>query len=119
MRLRVIVHEPEDFDAWVASQQQPAVVDPAVAVGRELFITTSCINCYTVDGTLAQGVFGPDLTHLASRQTIAAGSAPLNPETLRQWVRDPQVIKPGCLMPDMQLTEEEVDEIIAYLLTLK
>jgi cytochrome c oxidase subunit 2 len=72
-----------------------------------------------VDGTVAAGVFGPNLTKLMTRQTIGAGVASLTPENLRAWVRDPQSIKTGCLMPDMQLPDSEVDSITAFLLTLK
>lgn len=119
MRLRVIVQSREAYDAWVANQKKPAVEDPAVAAGKLAFEKTSCVNCHRMDGTLAKGVFGPDLTHLASRQTIAAGEAPLNPESLREWLRDPQTMKPGALMPDMKLTPQEVNDIADYLMTLK
>jgi len=87
--------------------------------GHKDFFANSCINCHKVDGTVAEGVFGPDLTKLMTRQTIGAGVAPLTPETLRAWVRDPQTLKIGCLMPDMKLHDSEVDSITAYLLTLK
>lgn len=121
MLLRVIVHEQEDFDRWVAEQKAP-IPAPQTAMevkGRDLFYNTSCINCHRIDGTLSAGVFGPDLTKLMLRQTIGAGVAPLNPETLRIWVKDPQTLKVGCLMPDMQLEQDEVDAIVAYLMTLK
>ena len=69
--------------------------------------------------TPKQGQFGPDLTHLMSRETLAAGAVPNTTDNLRLWVRDPQKIKVGCLMPNMQLTDEEVDQVVAYLQTLK
>jgi cytochrome c oxidase subunit 2 len=121
MLLRVIVHEQEDFDRWVAQQKAP-IPAPQTAMevkGKDLFYNTSCINCHRIDGTLSAGVFGPDLTKLMLRQTIGAGVAPLNQETLRIWVKDPQTLKVGCLMPDMQLEQDEVDAIVAYLMTLK
>jgi cytochrome c oxidase subunit 2 len=121
MLLRVIVHEQADFDAWIANQQQEPVADANVTGGRELFFSTACINCHRVGGTIAEGVFGPDLTHLMTRDTIGAGVVANTPENLRKWVRDPQAkdMKPGCLMPNMKLEDNEVDEIVAYLLTLK
>ena len=119
MLLRVVVESPEEFAKWIAAQKAPVVSDPAVRAGRDVFLTTSCVNCHRVAGTVAGGVFGPDLTRLMTRETIAAGAAPNTPEKLRAWVRDPQTIKPGCLMPNMQLSEDEVTKIVAYLLTLK
>ena len=108
-----------EFKEWLANEAAPPVDDPAVATGRDMFFNTSCVNCHRIGGTIAQGVFGPDLTHLMTRQTIGAGAAPLTPEKLHEWVKDPQDIKIGCLMPDMQLTPDEVDAITKYLLTLK
>lgn len=119
MLLRVIVEPVEEFERWVANQKAPAVERPEVAAGRQAFFDTSCINCHTIGDSLARGSFGPDLTHLMSRQTLGAGVAPLNPETLLRWMRDPQEMKQGCLMPNMLLTEQEVNEITNYLLTLK
>ena len=121
MLLRVVAHEPEDYDRWVKEMKQPpAAAQPGLAgQGRDAFFSRSCVNCHKVDGTTAAGVFGPNLTKLMTRQTIGAGAAPLTPENLRAWVRDPQALKPGCLMPDLQLPDSEVDSITAYLLTLK
>lgn len=119
MLLRVYVHSQEDFEAWVKSQQAPDVVDPDVAAGRELFQRTACINCHTLDGTVADGTYGPTLSHLMSRKTIGAGAAFNNEENLRKWVQDPAIFKPGVRMPDMKLSSEEVDQLVAYLVTLK
>jgi cytochrome c oxidase subunit II len=119
MRLRVIAHPPEEFARWVASQRRPAAEDPEASSGRALFFSTSCVNCHSIQGTSAKGTFGPDLTHLMSRETLGAGVAPNTPENLRAWVRNPQAIKEGCLMPDMQLSDQELDQIVAYMLTLK
>ena len=87
--------------------------------GHKDFFTNSCVNCHSIDGTIAEGVFGPDLTKLMTRQSIGAGVLPLTPENLRAWVRDPQKLKVGCLMPDMKLLDAQVDSITAYLLTLQ
>lgn len=121
MLLRVIVDTPENYEKWVANQKtKPAAPQGALAQeGERLFFANSCMNCHKVDGTIAEGVFGPDLTKLMTRQTLGAGVAPLNHETLRAWVEDPQDLKVGCLMPNMQLAETEVDAITAYLETLK
>ena len=73
MLLRVVVRSKDDFTKWVAEQKQPAVDDPQAQSGKDLFLSLSCVNCHMVRGTSADGKFGPDLTHLMSRQTIAAG----------------------------------------------
>jgi cytochrome c oxidase subunit 2 len=118
MLIRVIVHAPGEFEQWVAAQQRDAASDPQVKAGRDLFFSTSCVNCHTIKGTEAQGKFGPDLTHLMSRETLGSGAALNAPDTLHTWIRNPQRLKEGCYMPDMQLTDEEVDQIVRYLRTL-
>jgi len=119
MLIRVVVQPPEEFERWVAEQQRAAAEEPGAQAGRRVFFANSCVNCHTIRGTSAQGVFGPDLTHLMSRLTLAAGAAPNTPDSLRAWVRDPQGLKVGCLMPNMQMTDGEVDQIVSYLQTLK
>jgi len=121
MLLRVIVHEPEDYKRWVATMKAPVPTPttPEAIQGRKEFYANSCVNCHRIDGTVAAGVFGPDLTKLMTRQTIGAGVAPLNQQNLRTWIRDPQVLKTFCFMPDMKLQDSQVDAITAYLMTLK
>jgi cytochrome c oxidase subunit 2 len=119
MLIRVIVESPEDFEQWIAGQKAPAVADPSVEDGRKEFIENSCGTCHRIAGTSASGVFGPDLTHYMSRQTLGSGVALNNDENLLSWLRDPQVLKPGCRMPNMKLDDKEVDLILAYLKTLK
>jgi len=119
MLLRVYVQTPEDFTAWVKNQQQPGVQDPAVAAGRQLFESQACISCHVVRGTAAQGKFGPDLTHLMSRDTLASGASANTPADLKLWIKDPDYVKPGSLMPAMQLSDEQIDQMVAYLTTLK
>jgi cytochrome c oxidase subunit II len=119
MLLRVYVQSPEDFAAWVKNQQQPGVQDPAVAEGRQLFESQACISCHVIRGTAAQGKFGPDLTHFMSRDTLASGAADNNPANLKLWIKDPDYVKPGSLMPAMQLSDDEINKIVAYLTTLK
>jgi len=126
MLLRVIVHEPADFESWAASQKgasadaAAAGVDPAIAAaGRAVFERTACINCHTLDGTNADGRFGPDLSRLMSRTTIGAGAALNTPQNLRAWVDDPHQFKPGVLMPAMKLDDAELEQLTAFLLTLR
>jgi cytochrome c oxidase subunit 2 len=119
MLLRVYVDTPEEFDAWVEQQKQPGVQDTSVAAGRHIFETEACTNCHAIAGTAARGTFGPDLTHLASRVTLASGAAMNTPENLRGWIQNPDDFKPGVLMPAMQLDNEQIDELVAYLETLR
>lgn len=121
MLIRVYVDTKEDFEKWLASQKAAPVPssDPLVEAGRKVFYENSCMSCHKIDGTIAEGTFGPDLTHLMSRKSLASGMIENNPKNLWQWVRDPQKIKNGALMPDMALTNEEVDQVVAFLSTLK
>jgi cytochrome c oxidase subunit 2 len=119
MLLTVVVHPREEFDRWAAAQQTPARDDPAARPGRELFASLACINCHTIRGTPANGIFGPDLTHLMSRGTIGAGAAPNTPQHLRAWIDDPATYKSGALMPAMKLSRDDVDKLTAYLVTLR
>ena len=87
--------------------------------GQLVFEHEACINCHTIRGTVANGRYGPDLTHLMSRATLGAGAASNTPGDLLQWIADPNTFKPGCLMPAMHLTDRQNQQITAYLLTLK
>ena len=119
MLLRVSVDSPEHFTAWVREQRLPATVDERVAAGRRVFETTACINCHAINGTVANGRFGPDLTHLMSRTTIAAGEAENRPDNLRLWIQNPDAIKPGSLMPAIKLSDPDLDALVSYLETLQ
>jgi cytochrome c oxidase subunit II len=119
MLLRVYVQTSDDFARWIREQSQPAHTNDVVSTGQRIFETTACINCHTVAGTMADGRFGPDLTHLMSRDTIASGIVPNTPANLRQWIRDPAVLKPGCKMPAMELSDQDVDAVATYLETLR
>jgi len=115
MLLRVYVEPPLEFDRWMESQKkkqkQPAKDDP-----RGAFFSQSCINCHRIDGTEAAGTYAPDLSHLMSRQTLASGIVPNTRDNLRQWIADPQKVKPGCLMPAFGgLSKDELDSIVDYL----
>jgi len=119
MLLRVSVDSEEEFKAWVHAQQQPAVEDEKVILGKRVFETTACINCHAINGTVANGRFGPDLTHLMSRSTIGSGAAENTKENLRQWIENPDAIKPGSLMPAMKLSDSDFDALTAYMETLR
>lgn len=119
MLLRVYVDTPEDFAAWVKNQQQKAVADDRVAEGRHVFETQACMNCHTISGTVATGRFGPDLTHLMSRDTLASGAVTNTRDHLHEWIRNPDTYKPGSLMPAMQLNDQQLDQVTAYLSTLR
>jgi cytochrome c oxidase subunit II len=119
MLLRVYVDTPEQFDTWIKNQQLPARKSLAVEAGRRVFERQACINCHTVSGTAATGRFGPDLTHLMSRKTLASGAMDNTTVNLRQWIKSPDMFKRGALMPAMQLTDEQLDQVTDYLETLR
>lgn len=123
MLLRVYVDPPEDFERWLANQREKARTsdNEEVRKGKETFLAQSCINCHRVRGTPANGTFGPDLTHLMSRDTLAGGMIPNDREgkNLRAWIADPQKIKPGCLMPAFGLSESDLDGVVRYLASLE
>jgi cytochrome c oxidase subunit 2 len=119
MLLSVTVDSTEDFDAWVRAQQQHATQDEAVLAGKRVFETTACINCHAIGGTVANGQYGPDLTHLMSRKTLASGAAANTPENLRLWIENPEAIKPGSLMPAMKLNDADLDALVRYMATLR
>jgi cytochrome c oxidase subunit 2 len=100
---------------------QPAQTGPGVSEGRRIFETTACVNCHFVADaeSVADGRFGPDLTHLMSRDTLGSGIMQNTQQNLMGWITDPNDTKPGCLMPAMHLTEEQNAQITAYLLTLR
>jgi cytochrome c oxidase subunit II len=119
MLLRVSVDGPEEFAAWVRAQQGLAVEDTGAIAGRRVFESNACMNCHAVAGTAADGRFGPDLTHLMSRATIAAGAAKNTHDNLRLWIQDPSAIKPGSLMPAMKLSDADLDAVVSYMETLR
>jgi cytochrome c oxidase subunit 2 len=119
MLLRIYADTPAEFEAWVANQKRPANQSSSEAEGRAVFQHNACISCHTISGTVATGRFGPDLTHLASRDTIASGSVVNTPANLRRFIDNPGHFKPGVLMPAMHLTDHDLDAVTAYLTTLK
>jgi cytochrome c oxidase subunit II len=119
MLIRIYADSPADFAAWVSHQQGLAVENPSAAEGRKIFQHNACISCHTVAGTVATGRFGPDLTHVASRDTIASGSVPNTAANLRAFVDNPASFKPGALMPPMHLNDHDLNAVTAYLMSLK
>jgi cytochrome c oxidase subunit 2 len=119
MLIRVYVDTPAGFRAWAAHQQETATQDETVAPGRAIFEHTVCMSCHTVKGTVASGSFGPDLTHVASRDTIAGASLANTKENLRAYIDNPAQLKPGCLMPAMHLNPHDLDAVTAYIGSLK
>ena len=119
MLIRVIVDPPKRFQQWLNEQKATPGNDQVVEEGKRQFIANSCGACHEIGGTNAKGVFGPNLTHFASRQTLGSGVAENNEANLRSWLQDPQVLKPGCLMPNMKLGDKQLESILTYLRTLK
>jgi cytochrome c oxidase subunit 2 len=119
MLIRVVAQKPEDFRQWASEQQKPAAPGALANAGRKAFESLSCVNCHAVNGTVAAGKFGPDLTHLMSRQTLASAMLPNTTENLRAWVDDPQKSKPGCLMPSMKLSAQQLNDVTSYLEALR
>ncbi|MCE9555232.1 MAG: cytochrome c oxidase subunit II [Planctomycetes bacterium] len=115
MLIRVVVDSPDTFKTWAAHQAAPQQVDPQFAAGLKVFMERTCVNCHAIRGTEAKGTVGPDLTHLATRKTLAAGAIDNTPEKLAGWLRDPQTDKPGCDMPSLRLTEKEIQDLVGFL----
>jgi cytochrome c oxidase subunit 2 len=120
MALYVVAEEPAQFDRWRASQLQSAssVSSGLPLHGQDTFMLR-CGVCHTVRGTSAHGRLGPDLTHLMSRDKIASGTLDNNRGSLSAWVADPQAFKPGTRMPRVLLQPQELQDVVAYLETLK
>jgi cytochrome c oxidase subunit II len=121
MAFTVVAQSQADFDAWRKAQLAPAAepTDVTAQRGKSLFQAVSCAMCHTVQGTLANAHKAPDLTHVASRQTLAAGTLANTPENLASWISDPQKHKPGTNMPATPLSKEDLAAIVAYLGSLK
>jgi cytochrome c oxidase subunit II len=130
MRFRVIAHEPDDFQEWVSEQQQPPEEAPEVAEGAELFQSgaegggfangPACAACHAIDPSIdAQPAIGPNLAHFATRERFAADMFENNEANLRAWLAGPPDVKPGARMPDLGLTSEQIEALVAYLGTLE
>lgn len=116
MLVRVVADEPAAFDAWLAREALPAT---AQGPGLDVFMERGCAECHTIRGTKADGDAGPDLTHLASRDTIAAGVLPNTRGNLGGWITDTQHVKPGALMPATRMPPEDLMALLDFLQALK
>jgi cytochrome c oxidase subunit II len=121
MALWVVAESPGQFQTWMERQLQPAVTptDPQLLRGQYVFLNNACVFCHTISGTPAAGQVGPDLTHFASRRTIAAGTLANNKGNLAGWISDPQNIKPGNHMATVPLKPEDMQPLIDYLESLQ
>ncbi len=120
MRMAVIVKTAEEYAAWVKDQQAPIPQLTGDALsGEDFFMGMQCIACHTIAGTKALGQVGPNLTHFASRTTFAGGVLTNTPENLATWLADPQAVKPGNLMPNLNLGPGGIKLLIAFLDSLK
>jgi cytochrome c oxidase subunit 2 len=121
MALIVVAEAPEQYYAWRESQIRPAS-EPATDSekrGQQVFLTSPCIMCHTIRPTQAGSLIGPDLTHVGSRQTIAAGTLPNTRGHLSGWIVDSQSVKPGNKMPPNSLNPEDLQALLDYLQSLK
>ena len=121
MSFYMVAESGAQFQKWLNQQAQSSVSPstPQTVHGQQVFLTHACVMCHTIRGTPAGSRVGPDLTHLASRATIAAGALPNSIGNLGGWILNAQSIKPGCRMPPNQMTGSELQDLLAYLETLK
>lgn len=121
MLFEVVAEPPDEFQAWLARQQEPPAqpTEGLEHTGMVAFMRPSCMGCHTIAGTPAQGTIGPNLSHVGSRRTIVSGTLPRNRGTLAGFIADPQGVKPGNLMPDLNVHVEDAHAIAAYLDSLK
>jgi cytochrome c oxidase subunit II len=118
MSFAVVVEEPHEFERWLAHQATAAAApsSPVAQRGGELMLATGCGACHTVRGTAADGVVGPDLTHVGSRRLLAAGALVLDEAALRRWIALTHAVKPAAQMPAFSmLPDEDLDALAAYL----
>jgi cytochrome c oxidase subunit 2 len=121
MGLDVVAHPPQEFAAWYDAQLAPgaAPADAQAARGQQVFLGSTCVMCHNIQGTDASAVVGPDLTHVASRRRLAAGTLPNDAANLAAWIRDPQALKPGTHMPATQLSGDDLAAVAVYLSGLR
>jgi len=122
MRLVVTAVSEDEFSAWANNQAREAAAptDPNALAGQQVFVTGLCVGCHVIRGVpQAGGVTGPDLTHVASRPYIAGGILATTPHNLARWLENPPGVKPGSKMPNLNLSRQDIDALVAYLQTLK
>jgi cytochrome c oxidase subunit 2 len=121
MAFYMVAESKVDFEHWLSAQAESSVAPatPQAAHGQQVFLSHACVLCHTIRGTPAGSRVGPDLTHLASRKTIAAGLLPNTIGNLGGWIMNAQALKPGCRMPPNQMSGSDLQDLLAYLETLK
>jgi cytochrome c oxidase subunit 2 len=122
MLITLVAHPVSDYNAWAVAAVKDAnrLIDPQTKVGRDTFLSLACVGCHTVKGTTAGGKIGPDLTHIASQKSMAGGAiSPVDEANLKRWIKDPPAVKPGTKMPNYNLSDQQVSDIVQWLLTLK
>jgi len=121
MAMTVYADPPAKFKAWLANMSRPLAppASPQAKAGEQVFLTQQCASCHTIRGTAARGRIGPDLTHLATRRTLAALTIPNDRVHLADWVANPQRVKPGNKMPGLNLTSTQFQQLLAFLQGLK
>ncbi len=122
MLINLVVHEPTDYATWItdAIKEADRQDDPATAKGRETFLSLACTGCHVVKGTAAAGKVGPELTYVASKKSIAGGVlSPVDDANLTKWIKNPPAVKPGTAMPNLNLSDDQIHDIVQWLLTLK
>jgi cytochrome c oxidase subunit II len=124
MRFDVVALAPDAYEKWrtvhktAPAEPSTTSTDPSIVLqarGAQLFQAGACKTCHAIDGTAANGKVGPNLTYFAGRTSVAGKTLPNTVENVKAWLRNPQAIKPGSLMPNLNLKEEEVDALTAYL----
>ena len=120
MRLRVIADEADDFESWLDSQRENAAqpTNPLAQQGADVFANGPCVGCHTIKGTEAAGTTGPNLTHFASRKSFAGAIFDVNADQVSKWLRDPPNRKPGSKMPNYHLSQDDIEALTAYLMSL-
>jgi len=122
MLITLVVHPAEQYATWVTDALKEAnrATSTETKAGREAFLSLPCAGCHTIKNTPAGGKVGPELTYVASKKSIAGGIlSPVNEENLTKWLQNPPAIKPGTLMPNLNLSAEQIRDLVSYLLTLK
>ena len=121
MRVVVIAKTPQEFAQWVKEQQAPPAqpTDALAQQGQQVLLAGACIGCHTINGTAANGKVGPNLTHVASRTSLAGGMLADTEGNMKRWLANPPGVKAGSVMPNLNLSNQDIDALTAYLLSLK
>jgi cytochrome c oxidase subunit II len=121
MRIKVIAETQQQFDKWIEQQHKPShrPTDSLGILGEKIFQEKTCGSCHTISETPANARIGPDLSHLASRETLLSGMMKNNRKNLKRWLEDPQKVKKGSNMPDFLMNKEEINALTDYLEQLK